>query len=276
MGSVLLRGISTVAVFLVFLVIAYLIGSLPLAVIGAVVAILFCMSFHVVFEWDRAVVLRMGKLNRVAGPGAVFTVPFVEYVVGTVDTRLRATRFGAEHTLTSDLVPVDVDSVLYWHVWDAKLACSELSDYEQSVLYAAQTTLRDAIGEMNVAQLGTRRKQLDHQIEEALSEKTKEWGITIISVDIRDIQIPDDLQEAMSAEARAEREYNARLLLAEVENEVSEVYVEAAKKYDEQENALQLRAMNFVADSLKEKGGAIVIPSALSEAFENLGTIGSK
>lgn len=275
-GPNVLRAAFTLVVFVLFLCAAIFSGSVAVGVVGVVAALLFCMSFHVVFEWDRAIVLRRGKLNRVAGPGFVFTVPFFEFIAGTVDLRLRSMQFGAEHALTSDLVPVDVDAVLYWHVWDAKLACSELVDFEASVLLASQTSLRDAIGEMNVSQMGTRRQQLDRRIQETLGEKTNEWGITIISVEIRDIRIPEELQEAMSAEARAEREYNARMILAEAEGEVSDMYVDAARKYNEEEGALQLRAMNFVADSVKEKGGTIVIPSALSEAFERLGGLGAK
>lgn len=275
-GPTTLRIAFTIVLLAIFLAVAIAVQSSVIGIVGAVVTLLFCMSFHVVFEWDRAIVLRKGKINRVAGPGFVFTVPFFEYVAGTVDMRLRSMRFGAEHTLTADLVPVDVDAVLYWHVWDAKLACTELMDYEESVLLASQTSLRDAIGEMGVSQLGARRVQLDHQIQEVLGEKTNEWGITVISVEIRDIRIPEELQESMSAEARAEREYNARTLLAEAENEVSDMYVQAARKYNEEEGALQLRAMNFVADSVKEKGGTIVIPSALSEAFERLGGLGKK
>ncbi len=225
---------------------------------------------HVVLEWERTVVLRFGKFNRVAGPGLIFMIPFVEYSAATVDLRMRSTAFKAEHVLTSDLVPVDVDAVLFWMVWDAGKACSEIRNYERLVYWVAQTTLRDVMGGVGIAQMGVRRTQIDKEVASILERKTSEWGITIVSVEIRDIEIPADLQEALSAEARAEREYNARIILAEVEKEVSEMFVDAARTYKKEDAALQLRAMSFVADSVKEKGGLVVVPSALSEAFEGL------
>ena len=238
-----------------------------MGVLGA--AVLFsCM--HVVLEWERTVVLRFGKFNRVAGPGLIFMIPFVEYSAATVDLRMRSTAFKAEHVLTSDLVPVDVDAVLFWMVWDAGKACSEIRNYDRLVYWVAQTTLRDVMGGVGIAQMGVRRTQIDKEVASILERKTSEWGITIVSVEIRDIEIPADLQEALSAEARAEREYNARIILAEVEKEVSEMFVDAARTYKKEDAALQLRAMSFVADSVKEKGGLVVVPSALSEAFEGL------
>ena len=183
---------------------------------------------------------------------------------------MRSTAFKAEHVLTSDLVPVDVDAVLFWMVWDAGKACSEIRNYERLVYWVAQTTLRDVMGGVGIAQMGVRRTQIDKEVASILERKTSEWGITIVSVEIRDIEIPADLQEALSAEARAEREYNARIILAEVEKEVSEMFVDAARTYKKEDAALQLRAMSFVADSVKEKGGLVVVPSALSEAFEGL------
>ena len=168
--------------------------------------------------------------------------------------RMRSTAFKAEHVLTADLVPVNVDAVLFWTVWDAGKACSEVKNYVRLVYWAAQTTLRDVMGAV----------------------KTNEWGITVVSVEIRDIEIPDELQESLSAEARAEREYNARVILAEVEKEISEMFVDAARTYGREDAALQLRAMSFVSDSVREKGGLVVIPSALSEAFEGLENIAKK
>lgn len=169
-----------------------------------------------------------------------------------------------------------VDAVLFWTVWDAGKACSEVKNYVRLVYWAAQTTLRDVMGAVNIAQLSTRREQIDREVADILERKTNEWGITVVSVEIRDIEIPDELQESLSAEARAEREYNARVILAEVEKEISEMFVDAARTYGREDAALQLRAMSFVSDSVREKGGLVVIPSALSEAFEGLESIAKK
>ena len=243
---------------------------------AAIVGWLASSSVHIVLEWEKAVVLRFGKFNRVAGPGLIFMIPLVEYSAATVDMRMRSTAFKAEHVLTADLVPVNVDAVLFWTVWDAGKACSEVKNYVRLVYWAAQTTLRDVMGAVNIAQLSTRREQIDREVADILERKTNEWGITVVSVEIRDIEIPDELQESLSAEARAEREYNARIILAEVEKEISEMFVDAARTYGREDAALQLRAMSFVSDSVREKGGLVVIPSALSEAFEGLESIAKK
>ena len=243
---------------------------------AAIVGWLASSSVHIVLEWEKAVVLRFGKFNRVAGPGLIFMIPLVEYSAATVDMRMRSTAFKAEHVLTADLVPVNVDAVLFWTVWDAGKACSEVKNYVRLVYWAAQTTLRDVMGAVNIAQLSTRREQIDREVADILERKTNEWGITVVSVEIRDIEIPDELQESLSAEARAEREYNARVILAEVEKEISEMFVDAARTYGREDAALQLRAMSFVSDSVREKGGLVVIPSALSEAFEGLESIAKK
>jgi regulator of protease activity HflC (stomatin/prohibitin superfamily) len=269
-GTVFLRWIIALVLFLAFIAAAWYFQSVLLLIVGVLVsAILFSCS-HVILEWERVIVLRFGKFSRVAGPGMVFMIPFVEYAAATVDLRMRSTAFKAEHVLTADLVPVDVDAVLFWLIWDAKKACSEIRNYEQLVFWVAQTTLRDVMGGIGIAQMGLRRTQIDQEIATILERKTNEWGITIVSVEIRDIEIPGDLQEALSAEARAEREYNARVILAEVEKEISGMYVEAARIYKEEDAALQLRAMSFVSDSVKEKGGLVILPSAIADAFEGL------
>lgn len=269
-GATALRWALTVLVFAVFAGVAWFLQSLVVAIVGVLAAGILFSCMHVVLEWERTVVLRFGRFNRVAGPGLVFMIPFVEYASATVDMRMRSTAFKAEHVLTADLVPVDVDAVLFWTVWDAGKACSEVKNFVRLVYWVAQTTLRDVMGAVNIAQLSTRREQIDKEVADILERKTNEWGITVVSVEIRDIQIPDDLQEALSAEARAEREYNARVILAEVEKEISEMFVDAARTYGREDAALQLRAMSFVSDSVKEKGGLVVVPSALSEAFEGL------
>lgn len=273
-GAVVIRIVLAAVLFAVFAAVSWFSGSGVPVLLGLLAALVLFSCTHVVLEWERAVVLRFGKFHRVAGPGLVFMLPVVDSVTATVDMRVRSTAFKAEHVLTADLVPVDVDAVLFWTVWDAEKACSEVKNYVRLVYWVAQTTLRDVMGAVTIAQLSTRRTQIDKEVADILEQKTNEYGITVLSVEIRDIEVPDDLQEALSAEARAERESNARVMLAEVEKEVSEMFVEAAETYGNKDAALQLRAMSFVADSVKEKGGMVVIPSALSEAFEGLGKLG--
>ena len=183
---------------------------------AAIVGWLASSSVHIVLEWEKAVVLRFGKFNRVAGPGIVFTWPIVEFYTLRIDQRVATTYFGAEETLTSDLVPINVDAVLFWMVWDAEKACLEVENYYNSVSLVAQTALRDAIGRASVSEVAIRRNQLDQELQEVIEERTSLWGITVLSVEIRDIVIPQELQEVMSTEAQAEREKNARMVLAEV------------------------------------------------------------
>lgn len=179
------------------------------------------------------------------------------------------TGFGAEATLTSDLVPINVDAVLFWMVWDAEKAALEVENYYNSVSLVAQTALRDAIGRASASEVAVRRNQLDEELQEVIEEKTSQWGITILSVEIRDIVIPESLQEAMSAEAQAEREKNARMVLAEVEKDISSMLVEAADQYKENDIALRLRTMHLLYESVKSSGGTVVIPSAYSDGFSD-------
>lgn len=238
--------------------------------IAAVIGVLAAATIRTVQQWEKAVVLRLGKYARTAGPGLFFVIPIIEHVTICIDQRIIATPFNAEETLTADLVSVDVDAVLFWMVWDAKKACVEVENYPKAVAWSAQTALRDAIGRVNLAELASTRKQIDVQLQEILGEKTEPWGITIISVEIRDIIIPNELLNAMSKEAQAERERNARVLLAEVEKDISEMFVEAAEVYDQNPKAMQLRTMNLIYESVKEKGGLIVAPSGFAEGFNNI------
>ena len=222
-------------------------------------------------QWEKVVIFRFGKFNRMAGPGLYLTIPFIEQTALKADQRIMVTGFGAEETLTSDLVPINVDAVLFWMVWDAKKACLEVENYYNSVSLAAQTALRDAIGRASVSEVAIRRNQLDQELQEVIEERTSVWGITVMSVEIRDIVIPQDLQEAMSAEAQAEREKNARMVLAEVEKDISSMLVDAANVYDENELAVRLRPMHLLYESVKNSGGTVVIPSAYSEGFADAG-----
>lgn len=238
---------------------------------AAIVGWLASSSVHIVLEWEKAVVLRFGKFNRVAGPGIVFTWPIVEFYTLRIDQRVATTYFGAEETLTSDLVPINVDAVLFWMVWDAEKACLEVENYYNSVSLVAQTALRDAIGRASVSEVAIRRNQLDQELQEVIEERTSLWGITVLSVEIRDIVIPQELQEVMSTEAQAEREKNARMVLAEVEKDISSMLVDAANVYDENELAVRLRTMHLLYESVKNSGGTVVIPSAYSEGFADAG-----
>jgi len=244
-------------------------------IIAILVGVLVAFSIRIVQQWEKAVILRLGKYARTAGPGLYFTIPIIEHVTICIDQRIIATPFVAEETLTADLVSVDVDAVLFWLVWDARLACVEVENYPRAVAWSAQTALRDSIGCVNLAELATRRKQIDGQLQEMLAAKTEPWGITIISVEIRDIIIPRELQNALSKEAQAERERNARVILAEVEKDISEMFVEAAVVYDQNPRAMQLRTMNLIYESVKEKGGLVIAPSAFSEGFNTIEGIGS-
>lgn len=201
-------------------------------------------------------------------PGVFFCIPFIESVAIHIDQRVMTSSFSAEAALTADLVPIDVDAVLFWMVWDAKKACLEVENYPKAVLWSAQTAMRDAIGQLNLADISVRRKQIDRELEAALSEKCEAWGVTVLSVEIRDIMIPHELQDALSREAQAEREKNARVILAEIEKDISEMYVEAAETYEKSDKAMQLRAMNLAYEGAKDGKGILLVPSALSEGFD--------
>ena len=237
--------------------------------VALVLALLATAAVHIAQQWEKVVVLRFGTFNRVSGPGLFWTFPVIEQNTMRVDTRVRATTFGAEETLTADLVPLDVNAVLFWHVWDAKAACIEVGDFTRAVELAAQTALRDAIGRASVSEVAIRRNQLDQELQEVIEERTSLWGITVLSVEIRDIVIPQELQEVMSTEAQAEREKNARMVLAEVEKDISSMLVDAAHVYEENEVALRLRTMHLLYESVKGSGGTVVIPSAYSEGFSD-------
>jgi regulator of protease activity HflC (stomatin/prohibitin superfamily) len=242
-------------------------GTLIAATLAALVV---PAGIHIAQQWERVVVLRLGSFSRVKGPGIFFTVPLVESCTLRVDTRIRTTPFGAEETLTADLVPLNVNAVLFWHVWDAKLACMEVADFASAIELAAQTALRDAIGRASVAQVAIRRQQLDKELQGILSEKVAPWGITILSVEIRDILVPKELQDVMSLEAQAEQRKKARIILTEAEQDISEMLAEISDTYAEHNHSLQLRMMHLLYESVRETGGTVVIPSDFTEAFRDI------
>lgn len=262
----------SLAVFVIGAAVAALITSpwfsLWTILLSAAFGWILAMGVHIVPQWERACVLRLGKFSRIVGPGLYFTVPFVEYATMHVDQRIMVDSFSAEEALTADLVPVDVDAILFWLVWDARKACLEVENYSKSVIWSAQTAMRDAIGQVDLADLSIRRKQIDHELQEALASKCEEWGITVISVEIRDITVPDKLQDALSREAQARKERDARLVLAEIEKEISEMYVDAAEVYDQRPSALKLRAMNLAYEGARNSNSVLLAPSALADGFD--------
>ncbi len=237
-------------------------------VISAVVlAALVASSCHIAQQWERVVVLRLGKLNRISGPGLFWTWPIIESNTMRVDTRMRATTFGAEETLTADLVPLDVNAVLFWHVWDAKAACTEVGDFTAAVELSAQTALRDAIGRATAAEVAIRREQLDRELKHVLEEKVAPWGVTFLSVEVRDILLPKDLQEVMSLEAQAEQRKKARIILVEAEQDIFEMLNEMENLYEGNKAAMHLRSMHLLNESLCEGKGTVVIPSSFAQVF---------
>ncbi len=228
------------------------------------------ISVHIAQQWEKVVVLRLGRLNRVAGPGVFFTIPVIESSAMRIDSRVRVTTFGAEETLTSDLVPLHVDAVLFWMVWNAEAACTEVSDFTRAVEMAAQTALRDAIGRGGVAEVAIRREQLDRELKSALEEKVGDWGVTILSVEVRDIILPQELQDIMSVEAQAEQRKKARIILAEAERDIADMFEDAGEGYAGNDEAMRLRAMHLLYESVRETGGTVVLPSSFSEGFSDI------
>jgi regulator of protease activity HflC (stomatin/prohibitin superfamily) len=244
--------------------------SLAAIVVAVLFALLVTSASHIAHQWEKVVILRFGKFNRVAGPGLFFTLPLFEYCTMRIDQRTRVTAFGAEETLTADLVPLNVDAVLFWTVWDAKAACFEVGNFTFAVEYAAQTTLRDAIGRASVAEVAIRRNQIDKELMQILADKVEPWGITILSVEIRDILVPKELQDVMSLEAQAEQRKKARIILMEAEQDISEMLSAMGDTYALHDKALQLRAMHLLYESVRETGGTVVIPSSFSEGFKDI------
>lgn len=235
-------------------------GALALALLAA-------STLRIAPQWRRDVVLRLGRYHKTAGPGPYLTIPFIDHVSLRADQRIMLTGFSAEETLTRDLVPVNVDAILFWMIWDAEKACMEVEDHYDAVSMAAQTALRDAIGRKDITDVSVHRDKLDEELRFKIEEKTSVWGVSVLSVEIRDIVIPKELQQSMSAEARAGREKNARIVLAEVERDIAAMLHDAADVYRDDEVALRLRQMHLVSQSLQDSGGSLVVPSAYAEGF---------
>jgi regulator of protease activity HflC (stomatin/prohibitin superfamily) len=238
-----------------------------------VVAAICLFGIKIAKQWERAVVLRLGKFRALKGPGPFFIIPIIESVVHSVDMRIRSTDFSSESTLTKDTVPVNVDAICFWMVWDAKKAIFEVENFYLAIVLSAQTALRDIIGTHELANMLTHRGELGNKLREVLDEKTNPWGITVQSVEIRDIIIPKDLENAMSKQAQAERERQARIILSTAETEIAAKFAQAAKEYESNPGAMHLRGMNMLFEGLKEKGSMVIVPSSALETM-NLGAMG--
>lgn len=238
-----------------------------------VLTLVVLLSPRVASQWDRAVVLRMGRFQSLKGPGLFWLIPFVDQITRYVDMRIRATEFYSESTLTKDTVPVNVDAICFWLVWDAQKAVLEAENYYRAIVLSAQTALRDTIGTHTLAEMLTQRETLGRVLQEVLDRKTNPWGITIQSVEVRDVIIPQGLEDAMSKQAQAERERQARIILGTAEIEIASKFVEAAKPYQNNPVAVHLRAMNMLYEGLKEKGSMVIVPSTALESM-NLGAMG--
>jgi len=251
-------------------------GRYPDAVVGAWVVAWMFAGIYILFglkvasQWEKAVVLRLGKIHKLAGPGPFWIIPIIDSTPIWIDHRVMVSPFAAQKTLTKDTVPVDVDAVLFWVVWDAEKAALEVEDYRAAVDWAAQTALRDIIGRMMLADILIGRSVIDKQLQQVIDERTTPWGVTVQSVEIRDIVIPQDLEDAMSRQAQAERERQARVILGESEKQIAESFADASKSYINNPTALHLRAMNMLFEGLKEKGAMVIVPSSAVDTM-NLG-----
>lgn len=244
-----------------------------LTAVGVIVALAILLTLRIALQWDRAVVLRLGRFHALRGPGVFWLVPFLDRVARYVDMRIRATEFFSERTLTKDTVPVNVDAICFWLVWDAQKAVLEVENYYRAIVLSAQTALRDAIGRHTLAELLTHRDAVGKALQEVLDHKTNAWGITVQSVEVRDIIIPRGLEDAMSMQAQAERERQARIILGTAETEIAAKFVEAAAPYQNNPVAVHLRAMNMLYEGLRENGSMVIVPSTAVESM-NLGAIG--
>ncbi|OQX29621.1 MAG: hypothetical protein B0D92_02760 [Spirochaeta sp. LUC14_002_19_P3] len=223
-------------------------------------------------QWNKVVVLRLGRFYKVKGPGLFFLFPFIDAIAGTVDTRIRVTDFSAEKSLTLDTVPVHIDALAFWMIWDAEKAVLEVRNYEEAVALSAQTALRSTIGSNSLTALLSERERLGEEIQRIVDTKTNPWGITIISVEFKEILVPKELEDVLSREAQAEREKKARTILSNTEAEIARLYEKAAEAYKNNPTALRLRAMNMIYESMRSKGGLILTPASALETM-NLGAV---
>lgn len=249
-------------------------GGYALAAVLVILAILIPQAVKVADQWERAVVLRLGKLQAIRGPGLFVIVPFVDEVASWLDQRIQTTEINAETALSKDTVPVNIDAVIFWQIHDPQRAALEITNYRQAITQVAQTSLREVVGSSLLSTLLSERKQGDLLLREDIGRKTAEWGVAVLSVEIRDIGVPPALQDAMSRQAQAEREKLARVLLGQAEQEIAAKFVEAAETYARTPAALQLRAMNIIYETTKERGATILIPTAMVDSMNPASAFG--
>ena len=243
------------------------------AIIGGVVGIYLLFSIKVVDQWQKVALLRVGRYRGLRGPGLFLIVPIIDTLSRYVDQRVRVTTVSAESTLTRDTVPVNVDAIIFWLVWNAEKSILEVEDFIQAITLGSQTALRESIGRHQLAQMITERETLGQELQKILDEKTTPWGITVQSVEIRDVRIPQALENAMSQQAQAERERQARVILGEAEVQVSDQFAQASRVYNDNPGALHLRGMNMLYEAIREKGAMVIVPSSAIETMGLGGTL---
>jgi regulator of protease activity HflC (stomatin/prohibitin superfamily) len=234
---------------------------------GVLIGLYFLFSIKVVRQWEKVAVLRLGRYRALRGPGTFVMIPVIDTLSAYVDQRIRVSNVTAESTLTRDTVPVNVDAIVFWMVWNAEKSILEVQDFSEAITLSSQTALRESIGRHTLAQMLSERETLGRELQRILDEKTNSWGITVQSVEIRDVQIPPALQDAMSREAQADRERHARIILGEAETQISAKFAEAALVYRDNPVALHLRAMNMLYEAIKEKGAMVIVPSSAVETM---------
>jgi regulator of protease activity HflC (stomatin/prohibitin superfamily) len=262
---------AAVALFLVFLAaglaLAAVFGNRLPTFAGLLVGLYFLLAIKVADQWERVAVLRLGRYIGLRGPGMFLIVPIVDRLSRRVDQRVRVASVTAESTLTRDTVPVNVDAIVFWMVWNAEKSILEVEDFVEAITMSAQTGLRESIGRHELAQMITERESMGRELQRILDEKTNPWGITVQSVEIRDVRIPQALEDAMSRQAQAERERQARNILGQAETEISDKFSQAAKTYQDNPVALHLRAMNMLYEAIKERGSMVIVPSSAVETM---------
>jgi regulator of protease activity HflC (stomatin/prohibitin superfamily) len=280
------NGVSLTAAILVWMV------TIPVAVIvanssredwmapaiilpGIALGLALMFGIKVVDQWEKAVILRFGKFRGLKGPGLFFVIPIVDVISHLVDQRVRATDVTAESALTRDTVPVNVDAIVFWLVWDAEKAVLEVQSFFDAIFLASQTALREAIGRHDLAEMITEREKLGQELQKILDDKTNPWGITVQSVEIRDVRIPPELEDAMSRRAQAERERQARIILGTAETEIATLFSQASEQYRTNPTAMHLRAMNMLYEAIKEKGSMVIVPSSAVETMGLGGMLGT-
>jgi regulator of protease activity HflC (stomatin/prohibitin superfamily) len=249
-------------------------SSLWIGAISFLIALLVSSAIKIADQWEKAVVLRLGRFESLRGPGLFFIIPIIDSVAYWIDVRVITTSFTAEKTLTKDTVPVDVDAVLFWKVLDAKKAALEIAEYRNAINWASQTALRDVIGKTMLSEMLEGRDKMSEQLQKIIDDRTEPWGINVISVEVKDVLIPNSLQDAMSMQAQAERERQARVILGDSERQVAEKFGEAAKTYENNPTALHLRAMNMLYEGLKTNSTIVIVPSSALETMQLGGLAG--